>query len=417
MATASSQKVNDPQQDADPAATAHPARAGAGGRRPRLRVAINLLPEHPDHPSGAHWFWTRVIPEVASRLEPGEDLSLVVSPRMRRLHQGYGPNVSYITYPWSNEQRVLRTLSENLYSPVRLPLSGIDVFNTLMTPLLPVATSLVIHIKTMHAYTAPESLNPLARAYRRMNYPRAAKVAEAIIINSESLRSEVERYLDIDPAKLRLIYEAVDHDLFKPGDVASARAAVAARGVTRPFVLFVSSLWRYKNCDGLLRAFALAKPDLGDRQLAVVGAGRDEAYLAELRALAAELGILSDVVFVGGVPLDATVDFYRAADAFVYPSLNETFGLPILEAMACGCPVVTSDTSAMPETAGGAAVLADPQEPASIARAIAEAVGPGQDRLRDAGLRRAAQFTWGATAAATLDVYREVAERRRSRRT
>ena len=100
---------------------------------------------------------------------------------------------------------------------------------------------------------------------------------------------------------------------------------------------------------------------------------------------------------------------------FVYPSLNETFGLPILEAMACGCPVVTSDTSAMPETAGGAAVLSDPKDPASIARAIVDAVGTRRDRLREAGLRRAGQFTWAATAAATLDVYREVAERRRHR--
>ena len=91
------------------------------------------------------------------------------------------------------------------------------------------------------------------------------------------------------------------------------------------------------------------------------------------------------MVFVGGVPLEETVSFYQAADVFVYPSLNETFGLPILEAMACGCPVVTSDTSAMPETAGGAAVLADPKDPASIAQAIVEAVGPGRDRLRDAG--------------------------------
>jgi glycosyltransferase involved in cell wall biosynthesis len=119
-------------------------------------------------------------------------------------------------------------------------------------------------------------------------------------------------------------------------------------------------------------------------------------------------------VFTGGIPLEQTVDFYRAADVFVYPSLNETFGLPILEAMACGCPVVTSNTSAMPETAGQAAVLSDPKDPASIARAIVEAAGPDQDRLRDLGLARASQFTWSATAAATLDVYREAAERRRA---
>ena len=112
--------------------------------------------------------------------------------------------------------------------------------------------------------------------------------------------------------------------------------------------------------------------------------------MAELHALTAELGIADDVVFVGGVPLEETVDFYRAADVFVYPSLNETFGLPILEAMACGCPVVTSDVSAMPETAGGAALLADPKAPESVARAIVEAAQPGnRDRLLDLGFTRA----------------------------
>jgi glycosyltransferase involved in cell wall biosynthesis len=387
-------------------------------RQRRMRVAINLLPENPEHPSGAHWFWTRVIPEMAKRLEPGEELHLLVSPKSRHLYQGYGPAVQHITYPWSNERRIMRTLSEHLYSPVRLPLSGIDVFNTLMAPVVNIPRSLVIHLKTMHAFTAPDSLTPLARLYRQINYPRSARAADAIIINSESLRSEVQRYLDVDARKLKLIYEAVDHGLFKPGDADLARSHVASYGITKPFVLFVSSLWPYKNCDGLLRAWALARGELGDRQLAVVGAGTPptgEKYLASLRALVAELGISDDVVFVGGVALEETVSFYRAADVFVYPSLNETFGLPILEAMACGCPVVTSDTSAMPETAGDAAVLADPKDPASIARAIVEAAKPGNDRLRDLGLKRAADFNWGATGASTLDVYREVAERRKGR--
>jgi glycosyltransferase involved in cell wall biosynthesis len=350
---------------------------------------------------------------MAKRLEFGEELHLLVSPKSRHLHQGHGPGVFYITYPWSNERRTPRTLTEHLYSPVRLPLSHIDVFNTLMAPVVNISWSLVIHMKTIHAYTDPGSLTPMARAYRRMNYPRSARLADAIIINSEYLRSDIGRYLTVDERKLRLIYEAVDHDLFKPGDAGAARARVREHGVTKPFVLFVSSLWQYKNCGGLLRAWALARGELGDRQLVIVGAGRDEQYLVSLHSLAAKLGIAGDLVFVGGVPLEETVRFYQAADVFVYPSFNETFGLPILEAMACGCPVVTSDTSAMPETAGGAAVLSDPRDPASIARAIVEAAGPGRDRLRDEGLRRARQFTWGATGSATLDVYREAAERRK----
>ena len=137
-----------------------------------MRVAINLLTEDPENPSGAHWFWTRVIPEMAKRLEFGEELHLLVSPKSRHLHQGYGPDVFYITYPWSNERRTPRTLSEHLYSPLRLPLSRIDVFNTLMAPLVNISWSLVIHMKTMHAFTAPEAIAPLPRLYRRMNYPR-----------------------------------------------------------------------------------------------------------------------------------------------------------------------------------------------------------------------------------------------------
>ena len=380
-----------------------------------MRVAINLLSEHPEHPSGAHWFWTRVIPEMAKRLEPGEELHLVVSPKSRPLHQGYGPDVKYITFPWSNERRNARTASEHLYAPARLPLSRIDVFNTLMAPAINPGWSLVMHLKTMHAFTTPGSIGLGARLYRQMNYPRSVRLADAVIINSESLRSEVLHYLDVDPAKLKLINEAVDHDLFQPGDADLARTQVASYGVTKPFVLFVSSLWSYKNCDGLLRAWAIARHQLPGRQLAIVGAGRDEKYVAGLHALAAELGIEDDVVFVGGVALEETVAFYRAADAFVYPSLNETFGLPILEAMACGCPVVTSDVSAMPETAGGAAVLASPTEPDSLARAIVEAAQPGhRDRLRDLGYARASQFTWAATAAQTLDVYREVAAKRKA---
>jgi glycosyltransferase involved in cell wall biosynthesis len=256
---------------------------------------------------------------MAERLESGEELHLLVSPKSRHLHQGYGPGVSYITYPWSNERRTPRTLTEHLYSPLRLPLSQIDVFSTLIAPLVRIPCSLVVHMKTMHAYTTPEAVAPLPRLYRRMNYQRSARAADAIIINSESLRSEIRRYLDVDERKLKLIYEAVDHDLFKPGDADLARNQVVSYGITKPFVLFVSSLFPYKNCEGLLRAWAIARSQLGDRQLAIVGAARDEAYAASMRSLAAELGISGEVVFVGGVPLAETVAFYQAADVFVYP--------------------------------------------------------------------------------------------------
>src|SRR5260221_4083217 len=299
-----------------------------------MRVAINLLTDDPDNPSGAHWFWTWVIPELAQQMESDEEFHLLVSPKSRPLHQGYGPNVCYITYPWSNERRTLRTLSEHLYSPLRLPSNHIDVFNTLMAPVVNISWSLVIHMKTMHAFTTPESVPALTRTYRRLNYPRTARAADAIIINSESLRSEIERYLEVDARKLRLIYEAVDHELFKPGDAAAARAIVARYWVTRPLVLFVSSLWPYKNCDGLLRAWAVARNRLDGRQLVIVGPGRDQKYLDQLHPLCAERGISEDVLFVGGVALREAAPVYQAVAVFLYPSLHDNLRLRILES-AC----------------------------------------------------------------------------------
>lgn len=392
---------------------------GAGqepqGRARPTRIAINLLTEDPGAPSGAHWFWTRVIPEMAKRLRPDEELHLIVSPKSRPLYSGFGEGVHYITFPWSNEKRWPRTLSEHLYSPLRLPLSHIDVLNTLMAPLVNPTWSLVIHIKTVHAYTSPGAIPLATRAYRQMSYPRSLRLADAVIINSESLRADLDKYLQVDHSKLRLVYEAVDHDLFAPRPREAAVASAADHGITKPFVLFVSSLWPYKNCHGLLKAWAKVKDQMAGRQLAIVGGGKDSAYQAELRSLVSQLGIGESVVFVGPVPLEQTAVFYNAADALVYPSFSETFGLPLLEAMACGCPVVTSDISAMPEIAGGAALLADPNEPEAIGRAMVEAVGPASSTLRDKGFARASQFTWSSTAAATLDVYREVAEKRRHR--
>jgi glycosyltransferase involved in cell wall biosynthesis len=389
------------------------ARPNSGATRP-LRMAVNLLTEDPRSLSGAHWCWTRLIPEMAARLEGNEQLHLVISPKSRPFYEDCGPQVRYITFPWSNERRNLRTLSEHLYAPLRLPLNRINVFGTLIAPLVNPTWSLIVHMKTMHAFTAPDALSPAARLYRRLSYPRSARLAEAIIVNSEALRTDVEHYLGVEPSKLHLVPEAVDHELFRPGDAQAARAQVASRyGVTKPYVLFVSSLWRYKNCAGLLRAWSLAAPQLPSHQLAIVGSGRDFDHIAELRALANRLGIAGSTVFVGAVPHEETVPFYQGAEVLVYPSFSETFGLPILEAMACGCPVVTSDLSVMPETAGGAAVLCDPADPNSILSSILEATGPRRAWLIERGLQRAAEFTWASAGAKTLDIYREVGERRR----
>lgn len=374
-----------------------------------MRVAINLLNENPHAPSGAQQFWRHMIPEMDRLLRDDEQLLLLVSRANRHLFRGYSARVQHLLFPWSNERRILRTLTEQLWVPLRVRRLGVTVLNTGIAPLFD-GLKLVLHVKSMHAFSTPDQLSWSVRTFRRLTYPRSARRTAAIIVNSESLRGEVLDHLRVDPGKLKLVYEGVDHGLFKIGDDPAAHAeSLGGYGINRPFALFVSSLWPYKNVHGLLRAWALARPRLGGRQLLIVGWPRDQAYLASLHALVRELGIGEDVVFCGGVDHEDTAKFYQSADVFLYPSFNESFGLTILEAMASGCPVVTSNTTAMPEIAGGAALLADPAQPHEIAERMVEALDPEIRRnLVERGLARAAMFSWRSCAAGTLEVYRAV---------
>ena len=155
---------------------------------------------------------------MADRLLPGEELHLMVSPSARHYFPDDGDAVRCLTFPWSNEHRLLRTASEHLVTPFRLPLRHIDLLSTAIAPLVKSTRSLVIHMKTMHAFTVPETVGFGPRTYRRLNYQRSVRIADAVIVNSNSLRAEIDQYLQVDPRKVSLIYEAVDHDIFKPGD-------------------------------------------------------------------------------------------------------------------------------------------------------------------------------------------------------
>ena len=155
-------------------------------------MALNLLTENPRQPSGAHWCWTRIVPAMADRLLPGEELHLMVSPAMRHYFPDHGDNVRYLTFPCSNEHRVLRTASEHLLTPFLLPLHHIDLLSTAIAPVVNPTRSLVIHMKTMHAFSAAESLDFWPRTYRRLNYQRSLRRADLVIVNSKSLLGEID---------------------------------------------------------------------------------------------------------------------------------------------------------------------------------------------------------------------------------
>jgi glycosyltransferase involved in cell wall biosynthesis len=239
--------------------------------------------------------------------------------------------------------------------------------------------------------------------------------AARVIAVSESTRRDLLELTAVDEERVRVVPLGVDTDRYRPVPEAASRAA-ARWGVHGPYLLSLGGIEPRKNLPALLRAFGTLADDV--RPWLVVagagvrwnpeGAGLLEAALTELPTAAR-----ARVVLTGFVPEEDKVALLSGALALAYPSRYEGFGLPVLEAMACGAPVLTSNVSALPEVVGDAALLVDPDEPASIAEGLDRLARDAdlRGRLRAAGLARASSWSWDVTARRTLEVLREVAGR------
>ncbi len=241
------------------------------------------------------------------------------------------------------------------------------------------------------------------RAMTRLSVRRAARV----IAVSEATRQDIIRLYGADPARVVTVPNGVGDEMrpLAEDDVARFRAE---QGLDAPVLLFLGTLQPRKNLETLLRAYARTARETG-WQLVVAGAAgwRHEPVFA----LARELGIAEAVRFVGFVPPEDLPLWYNAADAFVYPSLYEGFGLPLLEAMACGTPVVASETPALREVVGNAGLIVGPRDVPALSQALLQLARAPELRneLATRGLRRAAEFSWRRTAAETAAVYRAAA--------
>ena len=236
---------------------------------------------------------------------------------------------------------------------------------------------------------------------------RGIRNATRVICVSEATKRDLMHYLAVEEAKITVIYNGIDHSVFKPSPVNDGRFSA-------PYLLYVGSERPRKNLACLLRAFAALK-DRGRRfaslrLLKVGSAGRSDGFHRAMLKEARRLGIDHDIDFVDHVSDQDLAIIYSNALALVYPSLYEGFGLPVVEAMACGCPVVTSNLSSLPEVAGSAALLVDPKDPAGFAEALHSVILDRDlsTRLRGDGLRRACDFSWDKTVSTTYAVYEGV---------
>ncbi|MDJ0618999.1 MAG: glycosyltransferase family 1 protein [Calothrix sp. MO_192.B10] len=252
------------------------------------------------------------------------------------------------------------------------------------------------YIVTVHDLIPLRFAKPLSRltAYFRYYIPQVLEQAQHIICNSQATAKDITDFYHIPPNKITPIPLAHDPNHFRPLD----------KTENFPYFLYLGRQDPYKNLQRLITAFA-ALPNCSDYQLWLAGP-TDKRYTPLLKTQVAELGITHQVKFLNYVPYSDLPTIINQALALVFPSLWEGFGFPVLEAMACGTPVITSNISSLPEVAGDAAILINPYNTSEITEAMEAIVTDMdlRDRLSVAGINRANQFSWENTGQATVEV-------------
>ncbi|MEN9937081.1 MAG: hypothetical protein RLZZ387_3660 [Chloroflexota bacterium] len=265
-------------------------------------------------------------------------------------------------------------------------------------------TRAVVTVHDLGYLRFPQAHTRAQRLYLRLSTVWSARVAARVIAPSAATKEDLVRLAGVSAAKIAVVHHGVGRQ--GEGEIGGRRRVWELVGGETPYFLYVGTIQPRKNLARLIEAFAQLStlhPEVGAR-LVLVG---KRGWLAEgIERRAAELGVADRVRFTGYVPDEELPALFAEALAFVFPSLYEGFGMPVLEAMAAGAPVLTSTTSSLPEVAGDAALLVDPEETGAIAAGLARlATEPAlRAELRRRGYDRAAQFSWDRCAEETLQV-------------
>ena len=305
------------------------------------------------------------------------------------------------------------SIAEQLTIPLALRRERVTLFHAphyVLPPLVPCRSVVTIH-DCIHLMFPQYLPSRLAFDYARLSIRFASRRAVRVLTVSESSKRDILRFVNIPPEKIDVIYNAYDERFGiepKEEDVIRVRERFQLHD---EFVLYAGNVKPHKNLERLIEAFHLVR-NRGLDHLKLVLIGDDISRYAALRRAVHRHQLHQSVRFLGYLPEETLAVMYRLAAVFVFPSLYEGFGLPPLEAMASGTPVVTSSVSSLPEVAGDAALLVDPYDPGAIAEGIYQVLSDEQLRrqMRQRGLARARQFSWEKSVRRVRDIYAEVSE-------
>ena len=374
--------------------------------------------------------YTRGLVGALADLDQQNRYTLLIAggvPRGRAL-PSLSERFSYRTIPFSD--RLLTILWHRLRLPLYADLwaGGADLFHMpdfALPPLRSARGLVTVHDLTFMHY--PECAPPRLVSYLNKVVPRSVRRARLVLADSTSTKQDLVTLLNVPADKIRVVYAGVGPEFHRIADEAALAAARARYGLDLPFILTLGTLEPRKNHLRLLEAFARVRRGTNDSSPAagahdlqspvcdlrlVIAGGKGWLY-DEVLAAVQRLGLQDRVVFPGFVADADLPALYSLAAAFAYPSLYEGFGLPVLEALACGTPVVCSNASSLPEVAGDAALLVDPLSVDNLTAALQRILNdaPLRQELAARGPRQAARFTWSAAAESLLAAYREAGAR------
>lgn len=294
--------------------------------------------------------------------------------------------------------------------PVELVTGRVDIFHSpdfVLPPVWKAHPVLTVHDLSFMRY--PECFSTALLTYLTEAVPRSVRRAEFILADSESTRRDLLELLRVPGERLRVIYPGVEARF--TAEVGEERIIATLRryGVRRPYILALGTLQPRKNFVRLIRAFDLLRRRHRVPHVLVIGGGKGWLYEPIYETIE-ELTLHEAVLLPGFVADDDLPALYRAADLFVFPSLYEGFGLPVLEAMGCGTPVVASNASSLPEVAGDAALLVPPEDVEALAEAMWRLLSDDalRNELRNRGFKQVSRFTWERAAENLLAIYAQI---------
>jgi glycosyltransferase involved in cell wall biosynthesis len=369
-----------------------------------MHIGLNLVFLVPGETGGMEIYARELIPELVAAA-PDDRFTAFVNREAAAVDGPWRELIAMVTVPVSARNRVQRVRGEQQLLPPLARGAGVDLLHSLAST-TPAWGSFrrVVTIHDLIYRHVPEAHPGLRSLGMRVLIPLAARRSHRIIVDAASTREDLLALRGVTADKIDVVPLGLGST--SPATPLPERETRARLGASdRPIVLSVSAKLAHKNLMRLIAA--LAGFPAASRPLLVLP-GYPTPYEEQLRTRARELGVDDDVRFLGWVSAEELEGLYAAAACFVFPSLIEGFGLPVLEAMSRGVPVACSDRGALAEVAGNAALLFDPESEAAIAAAITRLITDRDEarRLAIAGRERAGTFSWKATAEGTLAAYR-----------